>query len=136
ISLAVNGVVTGLIVLRIFKVYWEIRPTFEDQTLGIGTKDKIRSIISIIIESGMAMFTIQIIAVVVCALGLTDALIIIIPFTQMFYGIAPTIIFVRLSLGLSFHDEKSMVETAASWRFASPDQDPISEMACTDIAGQ
>ncbi|KAF8814576.1 hypothetical protein BYT27DRAFT_7206018, partial [Phlegmacium glaucopus] len=135
ISMVVNGIVTGLIVLRIFKVYWEIRPTFEDQTLGIGTKDKIRSIISIIIESGMAMFTIQTITVVVCVLRL-DALVFIIPVTQMFYGIASTIILVRLSLGLSFHDEKSMVETAASWRFASPNQNPIPEMASIDIAGQ
>ncbi|KAF8816972.1 hypothetical protein BYT27DRAFT_7205395 [Phlegmacium glaucopus] len=135
ISLVVNGVVTGLIVFRILKVYWEARPTFEDQTLGIGTKGKIRSIIFIIIESGMAMFTIQIIGVVICVLRI-EPLSIIIPITPMIYGIAPTIILVRLSMGLSFHDENSMVETAASWRFASHNQNPIPEMASIDIAGQ
>ena len=36
ISLTVNAVVTGLIVLRIVKVYWEVWPTPEDQDLGIG----------------------------------------------------------------------------------------------------
>ncbi|KAF8811933.1 hypothetical protein BYT27DRAFT_7336001 [Phlegmacium glaucopus] len=94
ISLVVNGVVTGLIVLRILKVYWEIRPTFEDQTLSIGTTSgKIRSIIFIIIESGMAMFTIQSIGFVVYILQL-HAQIIITCITGMFYGIAPTIILV------------------------------------------
>ncbi|KAF8816970.1 hypothetical protein BYT27DRAFT_7205369 [Phlegmacium glaucopus] len=135
ISLVVNGVVTGLIVLRILKVYREIRPTFEDQTLGIGTKGKIRSIIFIIIESGMVMFTIQTIGVVFFVLRL-DAMFTIIRITQMSYGIAPTIILVRLSMGLSFHDEKSMVETAASWRFASHNQNPILGMASIDIAAQ
>ncbi|KAF8816975.1 hypothetical protein BYT27DRAFT_7205407 [Phlegmacium glaucopus] len=135
ISLVVNGVVTGLIVLRILKVYWEARPTFEDQTLGIGTKGKIQSIIFIMIESGIAMFAIQTIGFVVCVLRL-NAISLVIRITQMHYGIAPTIILVRLSMGLSFHDEKSMVETAASWRFASLNQDPISEMASIDIAAQ
>ncbi|KAF8816973.1 hypothetical protein BYT27DRAFT_7205404 [Phlegmacium glaucopus] len=132
ISLFVNGVVTGLIVLRILKVYWEVRPTFEDQTLGIGTKGKIWSIIFILIESGMAIFTIQTIGVVLCVLHL-DALSIIIRIAPMFYGIAPTIILVRLSMGLSFHDEKSMVETAASWRFASHNRDLVPSI---DIAGR
>ena len=31
-------------------------------------------------------------------------------------------------MGLSYHDEKSMVETAASWRFASHNHNPVSEI--------
>ncbi|KAF8811918.1 hypothetical protein BYT27DRAFT_7183427 [Phlegmacium glaucopus] len=137
ISLVVNGVVTGLIVLRILKVYWEVRPTFEDQTLGIGTtKGKIRSIIFIIIESGMAMFTIQSIGFVLYILQL-DAQDIIIRITRMFYGITPTIILVRISIGLSFYDETSTVETTtSSWRIASHNQNPISETASIYIVGQ
>ncbi|KAF8811928.1 hypothetical protein BYT27DRAFT_7240149 [Phlegmacium glaucopus] len=133
ISLVVNGVVTGLIVLKILKVYREVRSTPEDQTLGIGgTKGKLRSIIFIIIESGMAMFTFQSIGFVLYILRL-DAQTIIIRINQMFYGITPTVILVRLSMGLSFHDETSMVETAASWRFASHNQNPIPEMASIDL---
>ena len=61
ISLIINALVTGLIVLRILKVCW-IR---EDQTfaLGIGGS-KLRSIILLIIESGMTMFVIQLVRVV------------------------------------------------------------------------
>ncbi|KAF8816971.1 hypothetical protein BYT27DRAFT_7205385 [Phlegmacium glaucopus] len=136
ISLVVNGVVTGLIVFRILKVYWEIRLTFEDQTLGIGTKGKIRSIIFIIIESGMAMFTIQTIGVVISVLRL-ESLSIIVPITPMIYGIAPTIILVRVVMGLSFYDEGSMVETStSSWRIASHNQNSISETTSIDIVGQ
>ena len=34
-------------------------------------------------------------------------------------GITPTIILVRVSMGLSFHDENSMVEAAGSLHFAA-----------------
>ena len=49
--------------------------------------------------------------------------------TIVFQGITPTIILVRVSMNLSYHDEKSLVETACSLRFASHDanRDPISE---------
>ena len=71
ISLTVNVVVTGLIVLRIVKVYWEVRPTPEDRDLGIGGGNgRLRSIIFIIIESGMAMFSIQLVRAVLYILQL------------------------------------------------------------------
>ena len=65
ISLTVNAAVTGLIVLRIFQVYREARSTFEDRALGTiaGVGVKLRSLIFIIIESGMLMFTVQLIRV-------------------------------------------------------------------------
>lgn len=38
---------------------------------------------------------------------------------QMFIGITPTIILIRVSLGFSFHDEKSMSEIIGTLRFNS-----------------
>ena len=36
-------------------------------------------------------------------------------------------------MGLSYHDEQSLVETAASWRFAPYNQNPISETGDIEI---
>jgi len=60
-SMTVNALVTGLIVFRIFKVFREVkRVTTSDETsLGVTGGRKLRSIIFIIIESGMALFAIQ-----------------------------------------------------------------------------
>jgi hypothetical protein len=83
-SLIVNAIVMGLIVFRILKVYWKIGPNVNDQTLPIGgAKGKFWSIIFIIIESGMAMFTVQLIRVVLTILNI-DALYYIIGIHQMF----------------------------------------------------
>ena len=70
ISLTVNAAVTASIVLRILKVYKEVKPTFRHRTLGHGgpAEAKFRCIMLIIIESGMAMFTIQLIRVVLTIL--------------------------------------------------------------------
>jgi hypothetical protein len=59
-SMTVNALVTGLIVFRIFKVFREVK----DVTGG----RKLRSII-FIIESGMALFAIQLARVVIAATG-------------------------------------------------------------------
>jgi hypothetical protein len=84
ISLTVNAVVTGLIVLRILKVYWEVRSTSKGQALGVGGSEaKVRSIIFIMIESGMAMFAIQLIRVVLTVVKRYDALIIILEIIEM-----------------------------------------------------
>jgi hypothetical protein len=59
-SMTVNALVTGLIVLRIFKVFQVSSVTTSDETsLGITGGRQLRSIIFIIIESGMALFAIQ-----------------------------------------------------------------------------
>ena len=84
ISLTVNAMVTGLIVLRILKVYWEVKPTSFDRTFGVdGDNPKLRSIVFIMIESGMTLFSIQLIRVVLAALEL-DAGYIIFGIHQMF----------------------------------------------------
>jgi hypothetical protein len=56
-SMTVNALVTGLIVFRIFKVFREVKD-------GTGGR-KLRSIIFIIIESGMALFAIQLARLVI-----------------------------------------------------------------------
>src|SRR5882757_1302550 len=60
-SMTVNALVTGLIVFRIFKVFREVkRVTTSDETsLGVTGGRNFCSIIFIIIESGMALFAIQ-----------------------------------------------------------------------------
>ena len=66
VSMTVNALVTGLIVFRIFKVFHEVK----DVTGG----RKLRSVIFIIIESGMALFAIQLARLVIAATGQgTDA---------------------------------------------------------------
>ena len=70
-SMVVNALVTGLIVFKILKVFLEVRATLVDQTLGSlnSTRGpKLQRIIFIIIESGMALFAIQLVRVVFVSL--------------------------------------------------------------------
>ena len=156
ISLTVNAVVTGLIVFRILKVYWEVRSAFKGRTLRVGGSEaKVRSIIFIMIESGMAMFTIQFIRVVLSILdsnNISNGLIVITSINDMFnvitrsvisyllrlflLGNTPTVILIRVSMGFSFYDEKSMSETVESLRFGShTNENSISETGVIDIGG-
>jgi hypothetical protein len=63
-SLAVNALVTGLIVFKILEVFLEFKPTSVERTLGSAEGSKLGHIIFIIIESGMALFAIQLVRVV------------------------------------------------------------------------
>jgi hypothetical protein len=67
ISMLVNALVTGLIVFRISKVFRELNPISD--VIG---RTKVRSVIFIIIESGVALFSIQLARVVVTIVS-TDA---------------------------------------------------------------
>ena len=58
LSMIVNAYATGLIAFKILKVYRNVKPTS-----GNGGS-KFRSVLSVIIESGMALFCIQLIRVV------------------------------------------------------------------------
>ena len=69
--MAVNALVTSLIVFKILKVFLEVKATSVEQTLGSLSSTggpKLRHIIFIIIESGMALFAIQLVRVVVSSL--------------------------------------------------------------------
>jgi len=125
-SMTVNALVTGIIVFRIFRVFREVK------SVRVTGGTKLHSITFIIIESGMALFAIQLARVVITpslpVLGLRaagfHALEFIVAIHQMVNGIAPTIILVRVSLGLSFHDEESLVEAVSSLQFGA---NPIPE---------
>ena len=66
LSMAVNTLVTGLIVFKILKVFLEVKAasTSVERTLGATGSTKLRHVIFVIIESGMALFAIQLVRVV------------------------------------------------------------------------
>ena len=68
--MAVNALTTGLIVFRIFEVFRQVKcnTTSEEKSLGITGGRKLRSVIFVIIESGMALFAIQLARVVLAAI--------------------------------------------------------------------
>ena len=64
-----NALVTGLIVFKILKVFKGVKSTSVERTLGSSTENTIlQHIISVIIESGMALFAIQLARVVFTSL--------------------------------------------------------------------
>ena len=68
--MAVNALVTTLIVFKILKVFLEVKPALGSVATE-GTK--LRSVIFIIIESGMALFAIQLVRVVISCLELNES---------------------------------------------------------------
>ena len=64
--MAVNALVTGLIVFRILKVFLEVKAasTSVERSLGSAGGSKIRHIIFVIIESGMTLLVIQLVRMV------------------------------------------------------------------------
>ena len=73
-SMTVNALVTGLIVFKIFQVFREVEVNTAStgESSGFITGRKLRSIIFIIIESGMALFAIQVAGLVFTVLASTD----------------------------------------------------------------
>ena len=93
ISLTVNAVVTSLIVLKILKAYRDVTPASEDRIFSVGGAGaKLRSIMFIIIESGVIMFIIQIIPVILAILGM-DAIYLAIGINKQFLVIIRSIIY-------------------------------------------
>ena len=146
-SIVVNALVTGLIVFKILKVFLQVNPILVELTLGsIGGGSKLRHVVFVIIESGMMLFAIQVIRIVFWilpmdwtldasyyAIAINEMLNVIIRsvhfymfcFTDNIYqGIAPTVILVRISMRLSFDDAESFKEAAGSLRFNNPQNDP------------
>ena len=62
-SMAVNALMTSMIVFRILKATG-VQPTSIERTLGSTEGNKFRHIMFIIIESGMALFAIQLVRIV------------------------------------------------------------------------
>ena len=72
VSMVVNALVTGLIVFKIFNVFLEVKAASVEQTLGSLSSaggPKLRHIMFIIIESGMALLAIQLVRVVMTILN-------------------------------------------------------------------
>ena len=70
-SMAVNALMTGMIVFRILKATG-VKPTSVEQTLGSTEGNKFRHIMFIIIESGMALFAIQLVRIVLSFTSVTE----------------------------------------------------------------
>ena len=68
-TMAVNTLVTGLIVFKILKVFLENKATSVEQTIGSLRSDagrpKLQRIVFIIIESGMALFAAHLVHIVI-----------------------------------------------------------------------
>ena len=93
ISLTVNALVTGLSVFKIFMVSWETRPTSEERNLGIGRPDrKLQSIIFLIIESAMAIITVQLIHIATLRRGAVYFTVAV--YLEMFMVIIELVIFI------------------------------------------
>ena len=76
VSLTVNALVTGLIVFKIFEVYREVKDNTisDEKSLGVTAGSKLRSVMFVIIESGMALFVIQLVRLAISTqLPFTDA---------------------------------------------------------------
>ena len=145
-SMAVNALVTGLIVFKILKVFWQVNPILVELTLDSTGGSKLRHVIFVIIESGMMLFAIQVIRLVFDILPMEwafyannyvvvinemlNVIIISVHFyffcitDNIYQGIAPTIILVRVSMRLSFDDPESFKEAAGSLHFNNPPSDP------------
>jgi len=146
-SLTVNALVTGLIVFRITKVYWQVvKPAVAGKTFGATGGSRLRPVIFILIESGMALLCMQLAQMVLNVVQTKTAIIVDQPvayIVQMLNGITPTIIQVRVSMGLSFDDQESMMEATRStlqasnhMRFGSGSDHPVSIPGSVTIVGQ
>ena len=71
--MAVNTLVTGLIVFRILRVFLEVKATSIERTLGSTGGTKLQHIIFVIIESGMALFAMQLVRLVLESIPVTEA---------------------------------------------------------------
>ena len=66
LSMTVNALVTGLIVFKILKVFRQVKThSADDQILGVTGGSTLQRVIFILIESGMALFSIQLTRLVV-----------------------------------------------------------------------
>ena len=146
-SMAANALVTGLIIFKILKVFLEVNPILVELTSDSTGGTKLRYVMFVIIESGMTLFAIQLIRLVIFILPMewtvdaSDYAIVInmfnviirsVPFKFYFFcftnniyqGITPTIILVRVSMRLPFDDPESFKEAAGSLRFSNPPSCP------------
>jgi hypothetical protein len=96
LSMTVNALVTGLIVFRIFKVFRQVKDASDPNlVLNDAPGSTLGSIIFIVVESGMALFSIQLVRLVAYILQTTpgyDAYLLIAPIHEMFNVIIRSVI--------------------------------------------
>ena len=149
--MTVNALMTGLIVFRIFKVFCEVKSvtTSNEKSLDVihAGERKLCSIIFIIIESGMALFAIQLAWLVVSATGLEmdgeNAVYQLIIGTHEMLNVFISLVTITLysadnvlvwvSMGLSFHDKPSLEEAVGNLRFEAADLNPIPGMGSISL---
>ena len=68
LSMIVNALVMGLIVFRIIKVFREVNSTSDERLLGTAGGSTLRSTIFVLVESGMILFSIQLVRLVFVSL--------------------------------------------------------------------
>ena len=96
LPLITNAVVTGLIVFRIFKVYRYTKPILYNQGATFRIRSKFRPIMLMLIESGMLLFSIQLVRLIVGVVPTTAANLVYQPVSimqQMFYVIIMSLCF-------------------------------------------
>ena len=99
--MAVNTLVTGLIVFKILMVFLEVKAAVSpvvssvERTLGSTRGTKLRHIIFIIIESGMALFAIQLVRILLLAVQLYIPLQLVLGIHQMFNVIIRSVSFLK-----------------------------------------
>jgi len=109
LSLAVNALVTGLIVYRIINVYNEIRGFGNVNVSGHGSTSGQRNLyplISILIESGLITFVAQL-AQTVMYKSATAAFPLVGGCVVVLYGISTTVVLVRVDTGVSYDNNTS-----------------------------
>jgi hypothetical protein len=108
-SMAVNILGTGLIVFKIFKVLLEYEPTSVKGTLDWLKKnggDRLLHILFIIIESGMALFAIQLVRIVLTSTGPVVGMDLVIGIHEMLNQIASLILRFQ-TRGVLLHQENN-----------------------------
>ncbi|KAH7930154.1 hypothetical protein BV22DRAFT_1028657 [Leucogyrophana mollusca] len=114
LPLATNVVVTGLIAYRIWDSSRDINYNL------IGGTGAARRALTLIIESGALYLVVQLIFVVLFAMANPAEAIMGVIAVQI-YGIAPTLIIIRVSLGISSeHTSKTMASTNIEWMTHRP----------------
>ena len=107
LSMVVHTLVTGLIVGRIFKVFRKVQQgsTSTEKSLGVNDGRKYQSLIFVIIESGIALFAIQLLRVMLNVLPSKSALFYVasslIIVTHQMLNVIITLVIIRLYLLIS-----------------------------------
>ena len=98
--MVVTPLATGLIVFKILKVFLEVTPTSVERTLGSFSSTgvpKLRHILFIIIESGMALFAIQVVRLVISSV------------VESQLGPTPPSLLIAMSLVITIHQALNVI---------------------------